>query len=74
MDSGMWDKLESTPYGRMGKVQRPTNAPAYALFNRVSYDQWNVESGMDVLNKEMPLGKRCFVPRTSIAGVLDQGA
>ena len=68
----MWNKLESTPYGRLGKLARNVNAPPYALSNRVSYDQWHVETGMDVLNKEMPLGKRCFLQRTSIAGVLEQ--
>lgn len=70
MDSAMWDKLEATPYGRLGKLVRPENAPPYALQNRVAPDQYKPAVGLEALQKELPLGKRCFRPRSSIQGVL----
>ena len=56
----VWDKLESTPYGRLGKVVPRPDAPAYRLTNRVTFDEYQMVRGREVLERELPLGKRCF--------------
>jgi hypothetical protein len=59
LDSAMWDKLEATPYGRLGKVIPRADAEPYGLHNRVTNDHFDIKHGREVLLKELPLGKRC---------------
>ena len=68
----LWDKLDATPYGRLGKLVPRMDAKPYALANRVVTDQYDTPIGNDVLQRELPLGKRCFTQRTSIQGILEQ--
>lgn len=56
----LWDKLECTPYGRLGKIRPDPNAPPYMLTNNVVQDQHNVLHGYEALRNEIPRGKRCF--------------
>ena len=69
LNVAQWDRLEATPYGRLGKVVPAIDMPPYQLVNRVITDQWEPPSGAAVLLKEVPRGKHCFPPRISIAGV-----
>lgn len=58
---GLWDKLDSTPYGRSEKLlPRLDAAASYRLHNRVTQNEFQVERGRAVLQREIPLGKRCF--------------
>jgi len=55
----MWDKLESTPYGRLGKVVPNPDAPKYKLMNNVQHSNYNIELGYHLVKAELPRGKRC---------------
>lgn len=68
LDSQMWDKLEATPYGRLGKVVPRPDAEPYGLHNRVTNDQFDIKQGREVLLKELPLGKRCLPQHIGPAG------
>jgi hypothetical protein len=57
----MWAHLEETPYVRMAKVVPRPDAKPYELVNRVQVDQYSIPKGKEVLQRELPLGKRCFV-------------
>ena len=61
LDSQQWDKLEATPYGRLGKLVPAVDAEPYSLANRVVTDQFNIKYGKEALARELPLGKRCFL-------------
>ncbi len=68
----LWDKLEATPYGRVGKLVPRLDAPPYALVNKVLHDQFTAPTGhegMIELLREIPRGKRCFAPKNSIEGI-----
>jgi len=56
----MWDKLESTPYGRLGKLVPDPHAKPYALTNNVMRDGFAIERSYDLVSREIPKGKRCF--------------
>ena len=60
MGVSLWSDLASTPYGRVGKLIPRPDAEPYALHNRVTVDHWNAPTGTEVLQRELPLGKRCF--------------
>lgn len=76
LDVKLWSKgvFESTPYGyfhkMMGSTASPEGARAYA--SRVKQDHYDVETGPEVLRKELPRGKRtdfdghAVVPKTTI--------
>jgi len=71
MTPQMWDRLESTPYGRLDRVVPDPSLPPYELSNRVLTEQWQQpsrEAQQQELLREIPRGKRCFPPRSSIAG------
>jgi len=57
---GLWDKLESTPYGRLAKVVPDPNARPYRLTNNVLCEDHTVERGYHLVRAEISLGKRCF--------------
>ena len=59
----LWDKLESTPYGRLGKLVPMQFDKPYELSNRITTDQFDMPKGREVLLRELPLGKRC-IPNT----------
>ncbi len=56
-----WDKLESTPYGRLG-CQRPLGGTPWSLHNRVTHNQFDIVRGDEILAREFPRGKRCDYP------------
>ena len=56
----MWSKLESTPYGRLGKVVPRPDMPPYRLSNRVTQDEFNVPLGYEHVARELARGKKCF--------------
>ena len=61
MDVYLWDKLDSTPYGRQGKLVPNVNMPPYSLANRVTFSQYgDAPRGYEELLRELPRGKRCF--------------
>lgn len=76
LDVKLWSKgvFESTPYGyfhkRMGNTGSSEGAKANA--SRVKQDHYDVETGPEVLRKELPRGKRtnfdghAIVPKTTI--------
>ena len=64
----LWDQLDATPYGRLGRLAPPAaDAKPYELANRITVDQFNAPGGYDVLVRELPRGKRVFAERSSIA-------
>ena len=72
LDSILYSHLESTPHGRTSKLVPRPDAKPYALANRVTHDHWNLPTGNEATLREVPLGKRCFVPQSSIQGCLAQ--
>ena len=57
----MWDKLECTPHGRLGKFQPHPDAKPYALHNNITANNWEVPVGFDLVSAELPRGKRCYI-------------
>jgi len=55
----LWDKLEATPYGRLGKVAPRLDADPYFLNNRISSNEYVVPRDFGLAVREMPRGKRC---------------
>lgn len=60
MSVSLWDKLEATPYGRLGKVVPVLGAVPWSLHNRVTYSEYDVARGRGVLSREFPRGKKCW--------------
>jgi hypothetical protein len=51
---------ESTPYGYFHKMMNSTSTPqtASTYASRVTFDHYNIERGPEVLQRELPKGKR----------------
>lgn len=60
LEPQVWSKLESTPYGRLGKVVPRPDMPPYRLSNRVTQDEFNVPLGYEHVARELARGKKCF--------------
>lgn len=65
MSVALWDKLEATPYGRLGKVVPRADSEPWSLHNRVTYNEYNVAQGREVLSREFPRGKKCWTQPTA---------
>jgi len=57
----MWSNLTSTPYGRFDRIlppPEPMNPGEPIQFSRVPFDHYNIPTGSEILNRELPRGKR----------------
>jgi hypothetical protein len=60
LDVCMWDKLNSTPYGRFDRMftKAPPDDWASHSLSRIPFDHYNIPRGKDALTREFPRGKR----------------
>ena len=69
LDATMWARLDATPYGRFDRVPAGASwSPRDGIkLSRVNMEHYDVERGVEVLDREFPRGKRI-----AIDGVRDQ--
>ena len=61
LDVDLWDKLETTPHGRMAKIINNPLAPPYKYSSaRMLQNGYHIERGKHLVDAEFPRPKRCF--------------
>ena len=63
LEPTLWDRLESTPYGHFNKMMAAADgAPrgGSSQRSRVNFDHYNVATGSEVMDRELPKPKRTF--------------
>ena len=58
----MWDKLDSTPYGRFNQMPPAAPPAERAPTSKVRFDHYNFARGPEAVALEYPKGKRVVPP------------